>query len=64
MLDINSFTTSDYNKFTSEILEMKTEEKGWVDKSNVANLIKISDWHAKLETLATKTELNPQQDKL
>ena len=27
MLDINSFTTSDYNKFTSEILEMKTEEK-------------------------------------
>ena len=34
------FTTSDYNKLKSKILETKTKEKRLVDKSSISNLIK------------------------
>ena len=37
------FTTSDYHKFTSNILDAKTKEKELVNKSNISNLIKNSD---------------------
>ena len=58
------FTTSDYNKYTSEVREIKIKEKGLLDRSNVFNLIKNSDLHTKLATLVTKTELKAEQDKI
>ena len=35
------FTNSDYNKFTSEILETKVKEKRLVNKSSIFDLVKI-----------------------
>ena len=36
-------TTSDYNKFSVEILDKKIKEKGLVDKSIISELIDNSD---------------------
>ena len=33
------FTTSNYNKFTKEILDAQIKEKGLLGKSNIPNLI-------------------------
>ena len=33
------FTTSDYNKLTSEIIDIKIKEKGLFNKSNISNRI-------------------------
>ena len=63
-LRLNIFTTSDYDKFTSETLERKTKEKGIVDKSNISNLVKKSDLNTKLATLTTKVVLESEQDKI
>ena len=60
----NIFTTSDYNKCTSEIFDTKIKQKELVKKSNINNLVKISDLNAKLTTLATKAELKAEQDKI
>ena len=51
------FTTLNYNKFTTEILDAKIKEKRLLDKFNVSNLVKKSDLKRKLATLATKAEL-------
>ena len=51
------FATSDYNKFTSEILEKKRKEKWWVDKSDISGFIDTSDLDKKIATIATKAEL-------
>ena len=51
------FTTSDYNRFTKKILNVKIKEKGLLDKSNISNLVENSDLNTKLATLATKAEL-------
>ena len=48
------FTTFDYNKFTSNILDAKVKQKELVNKSNISNLVKKFDLNAKLTTLATK----------
>ena len=55
LLDIERkyFTSSEYNKFTKDILIAKTKEKGVVDKSDISNLVKNSDLNTKLVTLAT-----------
>ena len=37
------FTTSDYNKLKSKILETKAKEKRLVDKSSISNLIKNAE---------------------
>ena len=50
-------TTSDYNRFTAEILEAKIKGKGLINKSNISNLVNSYDLNAKLATLATKAEL-------
>ena len=39
-------------------------EKGFIEKSNISNLIKNSDLNTKLATLATKAELKAKQDKI
>ena len=42
-------TTSDYNKFTSEILDAKIKQKELVIKSDISNLVKDSDLTQNLE---------------
>ena len=39
------FTTSDYNKFTSDTLHAKIKQNKVVTKFNVSNLKKNSDWN-------------------
>ena len=56
-------TTSDKNKWTSEILGPKIKEKWLVNESNISNLVKNPDLNTKLVTLATKTELKAEKDK-
>ena len=58
------FTTSDYNKCTSKILDAKIKEKVLANKSNISNLVKNSDLNTKLTALATKAELKVEQDKI
>ena len=41
-----------------------TKEKGFIEKSNISNLIKNSDLNTKLATLATKAELQAKQNKI
>ena len=38
-IEAKHFITSDYNKFTKEILDSKIKEKGLVDKCNIFSLI-------------------------
>ena len=56
-------TTSDKNKWTSEILGPKIKEKWLVNESNISNLVKNPDLNTKLVTLATKTKLKAEKDK-
>ena len=63
-IEVKYFTTSDYNKFTSDILDAKVKQKELVNKSNISNLVKNPDLNAKLATLATKAELKAEQDKI
>ena len=46
----------------SEIINTKIKEL--VNKSNISRFINDSDLNKKIETLATKAELNAEQDKL
>ena len=46
------------------ILDEKIKEKELIDKSNISNLIKNSDFNRKLKTLATKAELKVEQEKI
>ena len=48
----------------SEILNTKIKENGLLEKSDISNVIKISDLNAKLTTLATKAKLKAEHDKL
>ena len=58
------FTTSDYNKFASEIVSVTIKEKGLVGKSDIFEFIGNSDLDKKLATLAAKAELKGEQDKI
>ena len=63
-IDKKYFTTSDYNKFTSDILHAKIKQKELISKFNISNLVKGSDLNIKLAILPTKAELKTQQDKI
>ena len=52
------FTSSDYNKFASDVLDAKIKQKELANKSDISNLVKNSD------LLATKAELKAKQDKI
>ena len=41
-----------------------TKEKGFIEKSNISNLIKNSDLNTKLATVAIKAELKAKQNKI
>ena len=47
------FTSSDYNKFTSDITDANIKQKELVKKSEISNFVKIFDLSKKLATLAT-----------
>ena len=57
-------TTSDYNKFTSNILDTKITQKQLLNKSDLGEKIKTLVTNEKTKTLATKTELKTKQDKI
>ena len=65
ILDIEKkyFTTSDYNKFMSGILDANIKEKQLVNKSDISGLVNNTDWNKKITILATKAELKAEQDK-
>ena len=49
--------TSDYNKFTSDILDLEIKQKELVDKSDISIPLKRSDLNTKLSGLATRKGL-------
>ena len=49
-IETKYFTTSDYNKFTGEVLNAKIKEKELLNKSDISRLI-----DKKITTLTTKT---------
>ena len=54
------FTTSDYNKFTNEVIDNKIKEKELVKKSDISGFINNSELDKKIATLATKAELKAE----
>ena len=58
------FTTSDYNKFTNEIIGNKVKEITLLNKSDVSGFIDNSDVNKNITTLATKAELKAEQKKI
>ena len=54
-------TTSDYNKFTNEILDAKIKNKKLVNKSDISGFMNNSDLNKRIGTLATKAELKVKQ---
>ena len=61
------FTTSDYNKFTTDITDNKIKEKELVKRSDVSGFINNSDLDkkiARLAAIAAKAELKAEQDKI
>ena len=58
------FTTADYNKFTSNILDTDIKQKQLVSESNISDLINNSLLSANLAILATKVPLKAKQDKI
>ena len=44
------FTTSDNNKFASQILDAEIKEKELVNKSNISNLVKLNSNFTKVKT--------------
>ena len=62
-IEVEHITTSNYNKFTSDTLDGKIKQKELVNKC-ISDLVKHSGLNTKLATLATKTELKAEQDKI
>ena len=58
------FTTSDYNKFTSNTLDAKITQKKLVNESDLDKMIKTLGIKEEIKTLATKVELTAEQDKI
>ena len=55
-------TTSNYNKFTGEIVNTKIKEKGLVGKCNIYGFKNNPDLDKKIGKRAEKAELNKDQD--
>ena len=58
------FTTSDYDKFTSNTLDAKITQKKLVNESDLNEKIKTLATKEEIKTLATKGELKAEQDKI
>ena len=59
-MKLKYFSTSYYNRLTSDRLDAKVRQKECVNKSSISNFVKNSELNTKLSTLATKAE----QDKI
>ena len=65
--DIESkyITTSNYNKFTKNVVDISIKSKSLVDKSYIAGFINNAELDKKkVATLALKAELKAEQDKI
>ena len=51
-----TITKADYNNFTSDILYAKIKRRELLNKSDIFDQVKNSDFNAKLATLALKAE--------
>ena len=51
------YNTSDYNKFTSDILDLKIKQKELINKSDISIPLKSSDLNTKLSALVIKERL-------
>ena len=58
------FTTADYNKFTSNIIDTKITQKKLVNESGLDEKIKTLARKEEMKTLATKAELKSEQYKI
>ena len=56
--------TSDYNKFTSNIVDTNITQKKLVNGSGLNEKIKTLATDEEIQTSATKAELKAQQDKI
>ena len=63
-IEKNYFTNSDYNKFTNKIFDGNIKNKELVNKSDISKFINNSNLDKKIETLATKAVLKPEQEKM
>ena len=51
------YNTSDYNKFASDILDLKIKQKELINKSDISIPLKSSDLNTKLSALVIKERL-------
>ena len=58
------FTTSDYNKFTSNTLHAKKKQKILINEYDLNEKIKALGTKEEIKTLATKAELKAEQDEI
>ena len=58
------FTTSDYYKFTNDILDAKITAKKLINESGLNELIKTLASKKEIKTLARKAELKAEEDKI
>ena len=63
-IEAKQFNTSNYNKFTGEILNKKIKQKGIADRSNISGFIDNSNLEKKIATVVTNTELKVKQDRI
>ena len=65
MLEIEGkyITTSNYNKFTKEIIDVTIKRKELVYKNDIYNLAINFDLNTKLNTWETKSDLKVEQEK-
>ena len=63
-MDGKYITTSDYDKFKSDILDAEIKQKELVNISDISDLITNSNLYVKLATLATKAALKAEQGKI
>ena len=63
-IEAKHFTTSDYNKFASEVVEAKIKGKNWLESQVFLISLKSFGLITKLVTFATKASLKAGQDKI
>ena len=63
-IESQCFTTSDYNKFTNEIIDNKIKERKLVKKSDISRFIDSTNLDKKIATLTTEPEFKAEKDKI
>ena len=64
VLEIKKDTALNYNKFINNILDANIKEEKLVNESDIKGFVNNSDIGNKMKTLATKTKLKIEQDKI